>query len=105
MVRDELIRSGARAIAEAAGCPARVLLFGSRARGEAAPDSDVDLLVVMREVEDRFAESARLARLAGELQLPADVIVVSEAQAEDWGAVRGTMLHDALAEGELLAQT
>jgi len=104
MVRDELIRSGARAIAEAAGCPARVLLFGSRARGEAAPDSDVDL-VVMREVEDRFAESARLARLAGELQLPADVIVVSEAQAEDWGAVRGTMLHDALVEGELLAQT
>ena len=105
MVRDELIRSGARAIAEAAGCPARVLLFGSRVRGEAAPDSDVDLLVVMREVEDRFAESARLARLAGELQLPADVIVVSEAQAEDWGAVRGTMLHDALVEGELLAQT
>lgn len=41
----------------------------------------------MREVEDRFAASARLA---GALQLPADVIVVSEAQAKDWGGVRGT---------------
>jgi len=39
----------------------------------------------MRDVSDRFAESVRLARLAGELQLPADVIVVSEAQVEEWG--------------------
>jgi predicted nucleotidyltransferase len=27
--------------------PGRVLLFGSRARGDARPDSDLDLLVVM----------------------------------------------------------
>jgi len=27
--------------------PRRVILFGSRARGEAGPDSDVDLLVVV----------------------------------------------------------
>lgn len=104
MVSEGLIRSGAQTIAEAAGSPARVILFGSRARGDAAHDSDVDLLVVMREVADRFGESARLARLAGDLHLPADVVVVSEAQAEEWGAVRGTMLHDALTEGKLLAE-
>ena len=27
--------------------PERIILFGSAARGEAGPDSDVDLLVVM----------------------------------------------------------
>jgi len=29
--------------------PLRVILFGSHARGDARPDSDVDLLVVLRE--------------------------------------------------------
>jgi len=29
-----------------AGSPEKVVLFGSRARGDAKPDSDIDLLVV-----------------------------------------------------------
>jgi len=81
-----------------------VILFGSRARGDAGADSDVDFLVVEREVKDRFDESVRLAQLAAELRVPADVVVVSEAQVEEWGHLPGTMLHDALAEGRVLAQ-
>lgn len=104
MVADDLIERVARALADAAGGPARVILFGSRARGDAVDDSDVDLLVVERNVENRFQENVRLARLAGELRVPADVVVVSEAQLEEWGAVPGTMLHDALAEGRVLAE-
>lgn len=104
MVADDLIERVARALADAAGGPARVILFGSRARGDAVNDSDVDLLVVERNVENRFQENVRLARLAGELRVPADVVVVSEAQLEEWGSVPGTMLHDALAEGRVLAE-
>lgn len=104
VVPDEAIARVARALADAAEGPARVLLFGSHARGDAAPDSDVDLLVVKREVADRFQDSVRLARLAGAMRLPADVIVVSEQQVEEWGSVPGTMLHDALAEGRVLAE-
>ncbi len=81
-----------------------MILFGSRARGDASHDSDVDLLVIERNVEDRFQESVRLSRLAADLRIPADVVVVSEDQVEEWGDVQGTMLHDALAEGRLLAQ-
>lgn len=99
-----MIARAARALADAAGGPARVILFGSRARGTAAHDSDVDLLIVKREVHDRFDESVRLARLAADLRVPADVVVVSEAQIEEWGDVKGTMLHDALAEGRVLAE-
>ena len=31
----------------------RIILFGSRARGDARPDSDIDLLVVLRNVENK----------------------------------------------------
>lgn len=102
MSREDAIERAARAVAAAAASPARVILFGSRARGDSAADSDVDLLVIEREVSDRFAESVRLARLAGELRVPADVIVVSDSDVEEWGSVRGTMLFDALTEGKLL---
>jgi hypothetical protein len=67
-------------------------------------DSDVDLLVIEPRVEDRFAEIVRLQRVLAPLRLPADVIVVSEAHAEEWGDVASTMLHDALREGRVLAQ-
>jgi len=33
--------------------PLRITLFGSRARGDAGPDSDVDLLVVLPQVENK----------------------------------------------------
>ena len=103
MIDADLIDEAARRIAAAAP-GARVILFGSHARGEAGPDSDVDLLVVEPRVDDRFAEIVRLQRLLAPLRLPADVIVVSEAHVVEWGDVASTMLHDALREGRVLAQ-
>ena len=41
----------------------RVVLFGSRARGEARPDSDYDVAVFLKDLPDRWAEVERLARL------------------------------------------
>ncbi len=46
---------------------ARVVLFGSRARGEAQPDSDYDVAVFLRDLPDRFAEMNRLADLSTSL--------------------------------------
>jgi predicted nucleotidyltransferase len=41
----------------------RVVLFGSRARGEAGPDSDYDVAVFLTALPDRWAELDRLADL------------------------------------------
>ena len=103
MIADDLIDEAARRIAEAAP-GARVILFGSHARGEPGPDSDVDLLVIEPRVEDRFAEIVRLQRVLAPLRVPADVVVVSEAHVEEWGDVQNTMLREALREGRVLAQ-
>jgi uncharacterized protein len=42
---------------------ARVVLFGSRARGDAEPDSDYDVAVFLRDMPDRWVELDRLAKL------------------------------------------
>ena len=42
----------------------RVVLFGSRARGEAGPESDYDLAVFLKHMDSRLAEAYRLADLS-----------------------------------------
>ncbi|CAN5809585.1 nucleotidyltransferase domain-containing protein [soil metagenome] len=50
-------------------------LFGSYARGEADAESDVDVLVVLDEIEQRFDEATRVSGLASDISLAADVSV------------------------------
>lgn len=79
------------------------MLFGSHARGEAGPDSDLDFLVVEPQVEDELEEAVQLRRSLRGLRVPADVIVVSQARADASRDVPGSFLHRALAEGRVLA--
>lgn len=103
-VNDSLIAEAGRRLAAAAP-GARVILFGSRARGEERADSDLDLLVIEPgEVRKRRAESARLRRELRSLEVALDVVVVSAQHADEWGAVPGTMVNEALREGRVLVE-
>lgn len=99
MIAAETVARAGRLLTEAAGEHARVILFGSHARGSADSQSDLDFLVIEPEVEDRHAEMVRLRRSLRGLGVPVDVLVVSEAYAREWGGVHGTAVNAALREG------
>jgi predicted nucleotidyltransferase len=101
-VDETLIAEAGRRLAAAAP-DSQVILFGSHARGEANPHSDVDFLVVEPEVDNEAEESVRLHRTIRDLRVPADVIVVSREYAERWREVRGGLVHAALSQGRVLA--
>jgi predicted nucleotidyltransferase len=82
--------------------PERIILFGSHAGGDAGVDSDLDLLVVEREVPDRAREMVRLRRVLGPLGVPVDLIVVSEETFEYWSDTPGTLFFEAATEGKVL---
>jgi predicted nucleotidyltransferase len=104
VTEEALIAEAGRRLATAAP-GAKVILFGSRARGQARPDSDLDLLVIEPdEVTKRRAETARLRRELRGLEVALDVIVVSARHVEEWGHFEGTVLNDALTEGRVLVE-
>jgi uncharacterized protein len=98
------IERAAHTLAEAAGSPVRVILFGSYVRDDARTGSDLDFLVIEPEVPNRHAEMVRLRSALHDLRRPIDVLVYSEAQVEEWGDARGTVLHAALSEGQVLVE-
>lgn len=100
-VNEERITEAGRRLAAAAP-DAQVILFGSHARGEAGPHSDIDFLVVEPEVANEAEESVRLHRILRDLRISADIIVVSREFAERWSEVRGSLVHTALSEGRII---
>ena len=101
----EIVDRAGRLLADAAPPESKVILFGSHSRGDAGVDSDFDFLVIEPSVASKAAEMVRLLAVLDPLRVAADVVVVPREYAEAWGDVPGTLIHDALAEGRVLAET
>lgn len=82
--------------------PLRIFLFGSRARGNAGPDSDVDLLVVLEAVEDKRRATHEIRRALADLPISKDIVVTTPDEIRRRGELVGTVLRPALREGQLL---
>ena len=82
--------------------PARILLFGSRARGTANRWSDVDLLVVMEEVADKRRAAVAMSSVLADLPVSKDIIVTTPEEIARRGHLVGTVLRAALREGKVV---
>lgn len=78
----------------------RIVLFGSRARGDAQPDSDYDIAVFLRDISDRFAEMNRLADLSTAiLDETGEYIHAMPYRAGSYRDERMPLMHEIRAEG------
>jgi uncharacterized protein len=102
MTEEALIKEAGRRLSAAAP-EADVILFGSRARGESRPDSDLDLLVIEPDFNRRGDEYGRLRKELRGLDVAIDLVIYRKREAEQWGSVPGSFLNRALGEGRVLA--
>lgn len=99
MLNSQDIDEAVRRAVTAAHAPLRVIVFGSYARGDADEGSDLDLIVVEREIPSKGEEMLRLNRAIGWIGKGVDVLVYSEEDFARRSAIPGTAPYWAVREG------
>ncbi len=79
--------------------PTRIILFGSAARGDAGPDSDLDLLVVVPPDRHRRKTAQAIYRNLVDIGSAVDVVVVTTEDLERYRDDPGMVIHNAVEEG------
>lgn len=79
--------------------PLRIILFGSAARGEMGPDSDIDVLVVMPDGVHRRRTAQLLYRQIRGLGVPFDILVATPNDLEMHKDNIGMIYQSILQEG------
>jgi predicted nucleotidyltransferase len=99
--QDELIRTITDRIAEAIR-PAKIILFGSWARGERGPHSDIDLLIVHESDLPRPQRYAQVRRLFWGMGVPMDILVYTPDEYARYQSVPGSFTNTVAREGRVL---
>ncbi len=94
---DEIVRR----IVEVAQ-PERIILFGSAARGEMGPNSDVDLLVIKSGEYDKYALTGAIYKRLHGVGEAVDVIVVTPEEVERYRESPALVIAPALREGRVV---
>lgn len=100
ILTEEILQEIVRRIV-AAVHPHKIILFGSAARGEMGPDSDLDLLVI-KSCRHRRHTARRIRRRLIGLGIPKDIIVATPQDIERYKDTIGLIYRPALREGKVL---
>ena len=101
MTESELIREVTKRVVEALE-PRRLILFGSRARGDARPDSDFDLLVVWKDESPPAERALAVRRVLRGLRASFDIAVVTPTEYSQLAARKANVVALAAREGRVL---
>lgn len=82
--------------------PEKIILFGSHARGNAGPDSDVDLLIVMPVTGSKREKAIEIGVALHDIRVPKDLIVVTPEEFEWRKDTIGTIEWPAWREGKVV---
>lgn len=82
--------------------PLRIILFGSAARGEMGPNSDLDVLVVMPDGIHRRKTAQQIYRHMWGLRFAKDIVVVTESDLKEHGSNPFMIIRSALEGGKEL---
>jgi predicted nucleotidyltransferase len=104
-ITDTLLGEMTRTIVETVN-PRKVVLFGSRARGDARPELDVDILVIENEPfgahRSRRKEMTRLWHALSKFDTAKDILVYAREEIERWKKSRNHVVAYALRTGRTL---
>ena len=94
----------AHRLAAAAHSPLKVIVFGSYGRGDATEDSDLDVLIVERDIPDHTTEYLRLREVIGSVGVGVDLLLLPlneftrrrewASSPVYWAAREGLVLYD-----------
>jgi predicted nucleotidyltransferase len=83
--------------------PEKIILFGSYAYGKPTPDSDVDLLVIMKTRAKEIDRYVKVSNLLYPRQFPVDIIVKTPKEIEAESKKRGNFfMREVLRKGRVL---
>ncbi len=83
--------------------PEKIILFGSAARGDMGPHSDVDLLVIKAGAFRRRDVARQIYLGLGDVEIAVDVVVVTpEEDVERYGECHALIIKPALRDGKVL---
>lgn len=86
----------------AVGNPLKIVLFGSHARGNPRPTSDLDILIIEESDLPRYRRAAHYLQVLVGLHPAKDVVVWTPAEVAAWAAVPNAFISTALREGNVL---
>jgi len=100
-VTEELLNEVVRRVLRV-GTPSKTVLFGSHARGDARPDSDLDLLILEDSALPRYQRSPRYYHALAGLFPAKDILVYTIDEVKEWSDVPNAFVTVALREGKIL---
>lgn len=78
------------------------MLFGSRARGEAGPESDYDILIVAPSAERPWRRTPPLYRALAGFGVSKEIVWWTPEEIAEWRGVRSHFVNTVLREGRIL---